>query len=412
MEKILTLKQRAQLTDEILKERIATVLKSAMEETGIKCWLILSKEYCEDPMFKLLTPAMFLTARRVTILILHHDGEKVQAHSCCQVHDESLEAIYPNIYTDKQKTLYQTLNEFLLSINVDKIGIDVSPSYAYFDGLTKGVHQKLIDNLDPQLTARFVPAEQLGLRYAETRSKRELEIYPHVMRIAEEVIEQAFSSDFIKPGITTTDDVEWFMMERVKEKGMDFWFSPDVNLQNGSSSNPMQNGDIVINKGDLLHCDFGITYLNLNTDTQRLAYVLKDGETEIPAELKQAYDENMKFHQIVMETFEQGKTGNQVLKEALEKGRAAGYKPILYTHPLGYFGHGPGPLIGLFSNQEAVYPAGELKINDDTAYALELNTRKYLEMYKKETFMFTEESVVFIDGRLQYLSKPKGIYKI
>ncbi|MBR0136994.1 MAG: M24 family metallopeptidase, partial [Erysipelotrichaceae bacterium] len=166
------------------------------------------------------------------------------------------------------------------------------------------------------------------------------------------------------------------------------------------------------NKGDLLHCDFGITYLNLNTDTQRLAYVLKDGETQIPAELQKAYEENMKFHQIVIETFENGKTGNQVLKEALEKGRQAGYKPILYTHPLGYFGHGPGPIIGLFSNQEAVYPAGELKVHDDTGYALELNTRKYLEMYKKETFMFTEESVVFTEGKLQYLSKPKGIYMI
>ncbi|MBR0138157.1 MAG: hypothetical protein IJM15_07090, partial [Erysipelotrichaceae bacterium] len=243
MEKILPLKQRALLTDEIIKERISTVLKSAMEETGIKCWLIVSKEYCEDPMFKLLTPAMFLTARRETALILHHDGEKVQAHCCCVVHDPSLESIYTNIYNDRSKTVWETLNEFLLTIDADKIGIDVSPSYAYFDGLTKGVHQILLENLDQSITARFVPAEQLGLRYAETRSKRELEIYPHVMKIAEEIIEQAFSPEFIKPGVTTTDDVEWFMKERIKEKGMDFWFSPDVNLQNGNSPDPMQSGD-------------------------------------------------------------------------------------------------------------------------------------------------------------------------
>ncbi|MBR3006057.1 MAG: aminopeptidase P family protein, partial [Erysipelotrichaceae bacterium] len=331
--------------------------------------------------------------------------------SCCVVHDPSLESIYPNIYNDRSKTVYQVLNEYLMTLKVDKIGIDVSDSYAYFDGLTEGLYQLLKNELDPSVTEKFVSAERLGLRYAETRSARELELYPHVMKIAEEIIEQAFSPDFIKPGITTTEDVEWFMKEKVKEKGMDYWFSPDVNLQNGSA-NPMQDGQTVIQRGDLLHCDFGITYLNLNTDTQRLAYVLKEGETDIPEEMKQAYKENMAFHQMVIETFQKGKRGNQILREALEKGNEAGYKPILYTHPLGYFGHGPGPTIGLFSNQEAVYPAGELEVTDDTAYALELNTRKYLEMYQKETFMFTEESVVFRDGKLQYLSKPKGIYLI
>ena len=175
----------------------------------------------------------------------------------------------------------------------------------------------------------------------------------------------------------------------------------------------MQNGSTIINKGDLIHCDFGITYLTLHTDTQRLAYILKDGETDVPDEIKEAYKENMRFHKIVRDCFVEGKSGNEIFLEAIEKSKEEGIKAMLYTHPLGLFGHAPGPMVGLFSDQNPVYPSGELKLRDATSYALELNTRRYLEMYGKEIYFFTEESTLFKDGKLSYLSEPHDeVYKI
>lgn len=404
-----TQREQAQIKDEILKYRLDNILKDAMITTGIDTWLIPSKEYCENPIFKLLTPANFLTARRLSILILHYDGKKVHK-CCCNNPDGSLEEIYENVYTDRSKSQFAALNDYLLSINAKRIAIDVSSNYAYFDGLSKGLYDLLIKELDEKVTSRFESSEKLGISYCEKRSDLEIRYYQEIMDVAISIIEEAFSPEIIKPGFTTTTDVEWFMKQRVKELGLDYWFSPDVNLQNGNNDNPMQT--TIINKGDLLHCDFGIDYLSLKTDTQRLAYILKDDEDDIPASIKEGYRKNMEFHQLVRDSFKEGLSGNEIFEAAISKGKEKGLKPMLYTHPLGLFGHAPGPTIGLFSNQGPVFPAGTNILHDKTGYALELNTRYHIPEYGREIFFFTEESVIFQDNKLEYLSAPQGIYKI
>lgn len=409
MIKVRSQREQAQIKDEILKYRLDTILKDAMIETGIHTWLIPSKEYCEDPMFSLLTPANFLTARRLSILILHYDGERMHK-CCCNNPDGSLEEIYENVYKDRSISQLKSLNNYLLSLDTEKIAVDISSNYAYFDGLSKGLYDLLIKELDKSVTDKFIGSEELGISYCERRSDLEIKYYQEVMDVAVEIIEEAFSSDIIKPGITTTADVEWFMKQRVKELGLDYWFSPDVNLQNGNNDNPMQT--TIINKGDLLHCDFGIEYLGLMTDTQRLCYILNDDEDDIPASIKEGYQKNMEFHLIVRDSFKEGLSGNAIFEAAICKGKELDLKPMLYTHPLGLFGHAPGPTIGLFSNQGPVYPAGDNILHDGTGYALELNTRCFVKEYGREIFFFTEESVIFKDNKLEYLSAPKGIYKI
>jgi len=289
-------REQAEIVDAILKERLDTVLKDAMQESGIDTWLILSREYCEDPLFKLLTPAMYLTARRLTILIFHLENDKVGKY-CCNIADPLLESIYTNIYTDNSNNQFVVLNEFLKELKPQKIALNYSNNYAYFDGLSKALYDKLQSNLDKELSSRFISSESLGILYCEKRSPLELQYYPEIVKVAESIIEEAFSPEFIKPGVTTTEDVEWKMKQSIKDLGLSYWFSPDVNLQNSKDGETMQTG--LINKGDLLHCDFGLTYLNLNTDTQRLAYVLKDGEIGIPEDIQRAYDRNMDFHKIV-----------------------------------------------------------------------------------------------------------------
>lgn len=163
------------------------------------------------------------------------------------------------------------------------------------------------------------------------------------------------------------------MMQRVKDLGLDYWFEPTVDLQRPGLDNPRYFG--VIEKGDLLHCDFGIRYLNICTDTQRLAYVAKDDEDNIPQDLLDGMKINDRFQDIVASMMADGKSGNDVLMDSLNQAKEEGIEAVLYSHPCNIYGHGPGTTIGLWNNQNRIPIKGDILMSYDTTYALELNTK-------------------------------------
>lgn len=401
--KVRSLKEQYQIKDEILKERLEKVLPPLMEECGIDVWLIPSKEYNEDPIFDVLTPSGFPTARRISILVLHNDHQRVNCFNVGMA-DGELNKFYTQAWERDKEDQFVALTRLLQECDPQTIGLNYSADYAYCDGLSVGLYNMLKEKLPKELTAKFVSADRLGIRFLETRSKAELKYYPEVMAVAKSIIDQAYSLDVIKPGITTCDDVEWFMKEKVNELGMTFWFPPTIDVQRKSG---MYNSDTKIEKGDLVHCDFGITYLGLCTDTQRLAYVLKDDETKLPQVLSDGMLENDHFQDIVASNYKEGITGNDVFTSSLAQAEKAGIKAMLYTHPLGIHGHAAGPTIGLFSDQKPQPIKGDLLIHPNTAYALELNTKRNIEGYDSEVFFFTEESVVFVNGKLSYLAQGR-----
>ena len=204
--------------------------------------------------------------------------------------------------------------------------------------------------------------------------------------------------------MTTCRDVMDFMIRRVNELGITTWFNPDIDLQNDTG---MHGEETVIQKGDLVHCDFGIEYMNMRTDTQRLCYIRKDGELEAPEELRNALKRNNRFQDIVREQMKTGRTGNEVFLASIAQGKAEGIRPVLYTHPLGLFGHACGPTIGLWTDQNPIYPAGENVVHEHTSYALELSIIEYLEMYGRDTYIFTEESVVLVNDHVDFLCEGR-----
>ena len=230
------------------------------------------------------------------------------------------------------------------------------------------------------------------------------------MDTAIKIIEKTYSDDIIKPGKTTCRDLMNFMEQAVNDLGIEVWFEPDIDLQRADG---WHSDDTVIQRGDLIHCDFGIRYLNLCTDTQRLCYVLKEDESEIPQELSEAMKRNNCFQDIVRNNMIIGRSGNDVFELSIAQGLKAGFKPTLYTHPLGFHGHAAGPTIGLFNNQNRIPVQGDLVINNYTGYALELNTAEYLEMYKREIKLFTEESILLIDNKTYFLAEGRDcIYTV
>lgn len=396
--------EQYRIRDMILKERLDKVLPEVMKETGTEFWIIASREYNEDPMFRHIVPARYPTARRLTILIFAIENNELKKISV-SMPDAALEKFYEHDWDRQNETQFEALTRIIRRIGPSRITVNVSAhNYAYTDGLSHGLYLQMKEELPEDITARFVSSDEAGIRLMETRTETELKYWPHVMETAGGIIEEAFSDEVITPGVTTCRDVMDFMTRRVNELGITTWFEPTIDLQNETG---MHGEETVIRRGDLLHCDFGIVYLNLCTDTQRLCYVLKEGETEVPEELREALRRNNRFQDTVCENMKAGRTGNEVFLSAVEQGKEAGLRPMLYTHPLGLFGHACGPTIGLWTNQNPIYPAGENKVNDRTGYALEGNTTEYLKMYQRDTFIFTEESVVVMDGNVHYLQEGR-----
>jgi Xaa-Pro aminopeptidase len=268
--------------------------------------------------------------------------------------------------------------------------------------------------------AKVVSAEKLAVSWLETRTPREMQIYPQLVQITHDIIDEAFSEKVITPGITTTDDVVWWFRKRFRELGLDTWFHPSVDVQRNDSANfehlrsfSNRPKEQVILQGDLLHCDVGITYLRLNTDIQQHAYVLKAGETELPASLKKAFANGNKLQDILTAQFKNGATGNKILADALAQAKSDNIAATIYTHPLGTHGHAAGPTIGLWDMQGGVPGGGDYPVNPNTAYSIELNAATEIPEWKKSIRIMLEEDGFWDGKQFRYISgRQKEMYLI
>lgn len=396
--KIKSIKEQYEIKDVCLKERLDIIIPQVMLKSDSDAWLVASKEYHEDLVFDVLTPASYLTARRITMLVFIKDGQTVKRFSL-SLPDEDLNKYYPQYWNFGQEEQMNALNRLFEEYQPKKIAINISKNDTYADGLSYGLYKTLKEQLKPQFVERFVVDEMIPVKVMEIRTPTELSLYPELMEVAFSVIEEAFSLKQIIPGKTTTQDLEYFMMDKVTQLGLQYWFSPTVDKWKEGSMIERDTG--VIEKGDLLHCDFGIKYLNLCSDTQRLAYVAKDEDNDVPQWMKDGFKVNDRFQDIVCECMADGKSGNDVLMDSLNKAKEEGIDACLYSHPCNIYGHGPGPTIGLWNNQNRIPIKGDVCMSYDTVYALELNTKYHYNgidytFYSEETVSFTKDGVTFL----------------
>ena len=405
---ILSLKERARVIEEIQKDRFDNLLPKLMEETGIDMWVIITREYNEDPIIKTLLPPTWLNARRRTILAFYYDKDQKNLEKVA-IARYSFGKNIPSIWNkDEEPDQMKALVKFIEEKNPSKIGLNYSDHFALADGIVKTDYELLLDNMSNSLSKKVVSAEELAVRWIETRTEKEMIIYDQLVEITHGIINEAFSTKVITPGVTTTNDVVWWMREKVKKLGLKTWFHPTIDVQRNEVSDLYafdgeSKFDIIL-PGDLIHCDFGISYLTLNTDCQELAYVLKPDETEAPEYLVKALDEGNRVQDIFTDLFEHKKTGNQILKEALEQGRKEGFRPQIYTHPLGTFGHSAGTTLGMWDSQGGVPFTGDFPMNYNTVYAIELNTKVFIEEWNKDIRVMLEEAGVFEETGFRYVN--------
>jgi hypothetical protein len=409
---ILSPRDRIEPVNANLRVRLDDLLPRLMREAGIDMWLVINREYAEDPVYFTLVPEPVFAARRTTMLVFHDRGP-----------DEGIERLTVSRYPIRDfyeaaweggelEEQWIRLSEIVAARDPQRIGINTSRDWPIADGLTASLDQRLREALPQRLRERLVSAEQLAVRWIETRSALELEAYPGIVAIARRVIAEAFSDRVITPGATTTDDVAWYIRERFEELQLDPWFQPYVNVQRQGTTYEADNpffgaSEVVIQRGDVLHTDVGICYLRLCTDTQEMGYVLRLGENEVPKGLQAALAVGNRWQDLLTGNFATGRKGNEVLAATLDAAKTDDIVASVYTHPLGYFGHSAGPTIGMWDNQGPTAGRGDWKLYPQTGYAIEGNVKaqvpewddQWVQIKLEQSAVFDGEKVIYLAGR-------------
>ena len=404
---ILPEQQRAKVMNEILEWRLEHIVPELMRREGIDMWIIICREYNEDPVYMSMVPEPTMAARRTSILIFHDKGDEGVKRLTGSFY--GMGKWYKAMYTDKTKDQIVNLADYIKEQDPKKVGINESETWAFGDGLSASFKASLVKALGPEYSKRLVSAENLCVGWLETRSPRELSIHRHICGIAHDIIAEFFSNRVIVPDITTTEEVVWWIRQKYTDLGVETWFQPSVSIQRSkkeAAKYPDKN--TVIRRGDLLHCDIGIVYLGLCTDTQQNAYVCKIGEEDAPEGLKEALRLGNKLQDIVMAEHQAGRSGNEVLKSSLEKAKTEGLNPSVYCHPLGIHGHAAGFIVGLWNRQDGVPVRGDYPLYYNTCYAIEMNNiyevpewdGQSVRMGLEEGGVYTKkDGCKFIDGR-------------
>ena len=407
---ILTMKDRAELRDRFLKDRMKTVLPKIMDRTGVDMWIIIAREYNEDPVLRTMLPATWLNARRRTILVIYNPGGNMPLETFAIARYDVGKIFKKAWDPEDNPDQYGALAELINAKNPTKIALNQSKHFAQADGLTATELQLFKKSLSRKMIKRIVSAEELAIGWLETRSELEMDYYPRICKIAHDIIKEGFSSNVIKPGETTTDDVVWWYRERIRDLKLVTWFHPTVDLQRSDNAQfdflsafSKAKVNNTIYPGDLLHVDFGITYLGLNTDTQQHAYILRRDESDAPIDLKDALTIGNKLQDILTEEFITGRTGNEILKLALTKAKLSGINPQIYTHPIGYYGHGSGPTIVMWDKQDGVPVNGDYPLFPNTAFSIELNAKVFIKSWNKEVAIMLEEDAFFDGHETRYM---------
>jgi Xaa-Pro aminopeptidase len=417
------MREQAEIQQQWLKLRLERVLPRLMRKHHVQMWLVICREYNEDPVFfSLVSPTMF-AARRRTIYVFFDRGEEkgIERLALGGGSNGGLYTVYRDtgiegreIYGEGQ---WELLRKLIDERKPSTIAINISHTHAFSDGLSSGEREKLESALGTENLKRIVRAEDLALEYIETRLPEMLPTYRLMMETVHSLIARAFSNEVVTPGKTTNQDVVWWLRQQVNNLGLGTWFHPSVRVQKSSRTGVdllAEDAPVRIDRGDVLHVDFGITAMRLNTDTQHMGYVLREGEKDVPAGIKRALANANRLQDLLMERMKPGRSGNEVLADTLAAMKAEGINGSIYTHPIGDHGHGAGPLIGLWDRQQGVPGRGDVPIIAGSWFSIELAaTTPVREWGNKELWIGEEEDAVIDEsGRASWVLKRQTEYHL
>jgi len=419
IDNLLPLKRQVELYNNNLVWKLDSILPQIMRREKIDMWVVICFENSEDPVYRTLTAWPGDGARRLSILVFHDSRDGFKKLSATWHGSYASGYFYENIFTDRSKGpdgQFLALADYIRKADPQKIAIDydtvILDDFAHVNGLSHFHYEKLYESLDKKYRSRLTSARKVIMGWYETRSPWEMSVYRHLGGITHDLIKEFFSNGVIIPDVTTAAEVRYWIVNRLRSLGIDYWFFPSVDIVRSSAGIAKYGrADDVIRRGDMIHCDVGISYLGLSTDMQHNAYVCRHGETEAPADIQALFNKGKRQQDIILGEMKEGRTGNEILKICLERGRSEGLNPVIYSHPVNYYGHGSGMMIGFTERQEAFKGTGEHPLYPNTSYSMEYSVSAAVPGWNNDTvslgveddMIFTKEGARFIDGRQEEL---------
>ena len=392
---IMPVRKQVEVTTRILRNRLDTILPVALREADIDMWLIICQEDNLDPVYRTMIP-MDTFPKVLQILVFFDRGKenKVERINLSMTNTSDL---YEKPWKGgNHPEQWSMLSEIIEKRDPRKIGINIGDVNWAAGGLTQNLYNQLVQALPEKYVNRLTSAEIACNRWAMTLTEDELNLYPHISSIARQIIAQCFNPSSITPGVTTVQDLEWMFWQICSKNGLEQSFKPYfLIMRSDSAAKKHPVSDRIIRRGDVLVCDVGIRYLGLFTDHQELAYVRHMDETDAPRGLRNLLATNNRLQNIFMHEFKKGLTGNQVLASILSSAREAGIpSPMIYSHSLGLFVHEPGPVIGLPWEQNPFPGRGEVKLEYNSCYAMELSIEDTVPEWDNQQVWCPAEQIV------------------
>ncbi|CAN5820430.1 M24 family metallopeptidase [soil metagenome] len=399
-----SLREEAEERQAWVRQRVTDVLPALMAEYDVEMWILSMREYGEDPVFWAIASPTTFAARRRSIYVFHRTadggfdrlalggGDQGGLFQAFRSTRPAPTAETGELWGDEQWAL---LRELVEERDPADIVVNIDEDWAFSDGLGAGEWEAMERALGPY-AERVRREPRLAMEYIAHRVPDMMPRYRQIMETVHAMISEAFSNAVITPGETTTDDVTWWFREKIRELGWTTWFQPSVSLQRAGELYPMP-GRGLIQRGDVLWTDVGVTAFGLATDTQHMGYVLRDGETEVPAGLQACLATANRLQDILLAEMEPGRSGNRILAEALERKHAEGIDGTIYTHPIGDHGHGAGPLIGRWDAQEGVPVRGDALLRPLTWHSIELQATSPVPEWDDKPVRCSQEEEAYLD---------------
>jgi len=405
---VMGVRDQARVVNQLLSERFEKLLPGIMRETGFDMWIIVCYEDNHDPVFNTIIP--WECWAPILQMVVFYDAGEEKGIERLNISLTNMQGLMTTVWgLDSVDDQWTTLRRIVEERNPRRIGINQSDVIWGADGLTAALKQKLVTALGENLSNRLESAEPLAIRWLESRLPAELELYQHACAIAHHIMKTCFSSQVVTPGVTTWEDLRWWYWQQTTDLGLPVSFPAFFRFMRGPENRTRWGeNDNIIRAGDMIHCDVGFKYLRLITDHQELAYVLRPGETTVPQGLLNGMAQANRLQDVFTETWQQGLSGNEILTRALTRARESGIsKPKIYSHSLSHYLHEPGPLMGLPWEQVNCAGRGDVVMNYETCYTVELGVTcpvpdwggQEVAFPLEQDAVFTEKGAVYLDGR-------------
>lgn len=410
-------RERAALHDRIVLTKLDTVLGPAMRGNNIDMWIVLTREYNVDPVFPFVTPDGTYPGGRNAYVFIDAGGARPQRIVIGSHQWKQGAPFFDRVIAARGADVGKEIRKLAEQHQPKRIAINMADQTSAADGLTATMKEYLVEALGPEFSRRLVSAERLVIDYLDTRLPEEEALFREAAELTRKIWEEAFTRKVITPGKTTVGDVLWFIRQRCADHNVGIWFRPDIRVQRrGMPFHPgeVPPDDFVIEPGDILHLDFGIIYLDFHTDYQKHFYVLRGGETDVPAGLKRALENTNRLQDILLSEMKPGRTGEEVYTASVERAKAAGLQAMIYSHSIGNFGHFVGTAIGSFTTGPTRGLRGQLPLRLGSYTSIELNTKTAVpEWDGQEVFIMMEDDAALTpDGMKWFVSRQTDWYVV